>query len=62
MFANPTYLHLNDNESNDEEPNESDIEEPWVVNMGGLLTLEGTSPTVEEEKDHNRPFNLKCPH
>jgi hypothetical protein len=62
MFANPTYLHLNDNESNDEEPNENDIEEPWVVNMGGLLTLDGTSPTIEEEKDHNQPFNLKCPH
>jgi hypothetical protein len=26
MFANPTYLHLYDNKSNDEELNEDDIE------------------------------------
>jgi hypothetical protein len=56
IFANPTYLHLYDNESNDEEPNEDDIEEPWVVNMGGLLTLDDTSPDVEEKKDHNQPL------
>jgi hypothetical protein len=48
-----TYLHLYDNESNNEEPNEDDIEETWVVNMGGLLTLDGTSPNVEGEKDQN---------
>ncbi len=30
MFVDPTYLHLYDNESNNEEPNEDDIEEPWV--------------------------------
>ncbi len=28
MFANLTYLHLYNNESNDEEPNEDDIEKP----------------------------------
>ncbi len=53
MFVDPTYLLLYDNEFNNEEPNENDIEEPWVVNMGGLFTLDGTSPNVEGEKDHN---------
>jgi hypothetical protein len=53
MFMDPAYLHLYDNESNNEEPNEDDIEKPWVVNMGGLLTLDGTSPNAEGEKDHN---------
>ncbi len=55
MFANLTYLHLYDNEFNDEEPNEDDIEEPWVFNMGGLLTLDDTSPNVEGNKNHNQP-------
>jgi hypothetical protein len=53
MFVDPTYLHLYDNKSNNEEPNENDIEEPWVVNMGGFLTLDGTSLNVEGQKDHN---------
>jgi hypothetical protein len=48
-----TYLHLYDNESNNEEPNEDDIEKPWVANMGGLLTLDGISSNVEGEKDQN---------
>ncbi len=61
MVANLTYLHLYDNESNDEEPNEDDIEEPWVVNMGGLLTLDGISPNVEGEKDHNQPSISNAP-
>jgi hypothetical protein len=60
MFVDPTYLHLYDNESNNEEPNENDIEEPWVVNMGGLLTLDGTSPNVEGEKDQVA-FNFNAP-
>jgi hypothetical protein len=61
MVANPTYLHLYDNEFNDGEPNEDDIEEPWVVNMGGLLTLDVTSPNVEGEKDHNQPSISNAP-
>jgi hypothetical protein len=61
MVADLTYLHLYDNESNDEEPNEDDIEEPWVVNMGGLLTLDGISPNVEGEKDHNQPSISNAP-
>ncbi len=33
MFAYLTYLHIYDNESNDEEVNEDHYEEPWVVDM-----------------------------
>jgi hypothetical protein len=38
MFTDPTYLHLYDNEFNDEEPKANCIENPWVVNVGGLIT------------------------
>jgi hypothetical protein len=61
MFGNFTYLHLYDNESNDEEPNEDDIEKPWVVNMGELLTLDDTSPNVEGENAHNQPLISNTP-
>ncbi len=56
MFVNLTYLHLYNNESNDEELDEDDIEKPWVVNMGQLLTLNDTSPNVEGNKGHNQPL------
>ncbi len=61
MFVDPTYLHLYDNESNNEEPNEDDTEESWVVNMGKLFTLDGTSPNVEGEKDHNQLLISNAP-
>ncbi len=61
MFADLTYLHLYDNESNDEEPDEDDIEKPWVVNMGELFTLDDTSPNVEGEKGHNQPLISNAP-
>jgi len=54
MFVDLTYLHLYDNEFDDNEPNEDDIEKPWVFNMGGLLTLDYISPNVEGNKDHNQ--------
>jgi hypothetical protein len=38
MFMDPTYLHFYDNEFNDEEPKANRIEDPWVVNVGGLMT------------------------
>ncbi len=38
MFTDPTYLHFYDNESNDEEPKANRIEDPWVVDVGGLMT------------------------
>jgi len=61
MFVNLTYLHLYNNESNDEELDEDDIEKPWVVNMGQLLTLNDTSPNVEGNKGHNQPLISNAP-
>jgi hypothetical protein len=61
MFADLSYLHLYNNESNDEKPNEDDIEEPWVVNMSELLTLDYTFPNVEGKKDHNQPSISNVP-
>jgi hypothetical protein len=53
MFANLTYLHIYDNESDDEEANEDHFEKPWVVDMCKLMRLDDTSPNVEKEEDHN---------
>jgi hypothetical protein len=61
IFMNLTYLHLCDNEFDDEELYEDDIEKPWVFNMGGLLTLDDTSPNVEGNKDHNQPSISNAP-
>jgi hypothetical protein len=55
MFANPTYLHIYDNESDDEEANEDHSEKPWVVDMCKLMRPDDTSPNVKKEKDHNQP-------
>jgi hypothetical protein len=55
MFANPTYLHINDNEFDDEEADENHFEKPWVVDMCELMRPNDTSPNVEKEKDHNQP-------
>ncbi len=55
MFADFTYLHIYDNESNDEDVDEDHYEEPWVVDMCGLMTLNDVSPNVEKKKDHNQP-------
>jgi hypothetical protein len=61
MFVDLTYLHLYDNEFDDEEPNEDNVEEPWVFNMGGLLTLDDISPNVEGNKDDNQPSISNAP-
>ncbi len=55
MFANPTYLHIYDNEYDDEETNEDHSEKPWIIDMCRLMTLDDTSPNVEKKKDHNQP-------
>jgi hypothetical protein len=55
MFVDPTYLHIYNNEYDDEEANEDHFEEPWVVDMCKLMTLDDTSPNVEEKKDHTQP-------
>jgi hypothetical protein len=33
MFVDLTYLHIYDNESDDEEADEDHFEKPWVINM-----------------------------
>jgi hypothetical protein len=48
-------MHIYDNEFNDEEANENQYEEPWVVDMCEFMTPDNTSPNVEKEKDHNQP-------
>jgi len=61
MFADPTYMHIYDNESNDEEADEDDYEEPWVVDMCKFMTPDDASPNVEKEKDHNQPSSSSAP-
>ncbi len=53
MFADPTYLHIYDNE----EADENHSEKPWVVDMCELMKPDDTSPNVEKEKDHNQPLS-----
>ncbi len=55
MFVDPTYLHIYDNESDDEEADEDHFEKPWVVDMCELMRPDDTSPNVEKKKDHNQP-------
>jgi hypothetical protein len=55
VFANLPYLHIYDNESNDEKANENHSKKPWVVDMCKLMRPDDTSPNVEKKKDHNQP-------
>jgi hypothetical protein len=48
MFADPTYLHIYDIDSNDEKADEDHSEKPWVVDMCELMKLDDTSPNVEK--------------
>jgi hypothetical protein len=50
MFVDLTYLHIYDNESNDEEVNEDHFEKPWVVDMCEIMRSDDTSPNVEKNK------------
>jgi hypothetical protein len=61
MFANPTYLHIYNNEYDDEDADENHFEKPWVVDMCGPMTLDDTSPNVEKEKDQNQPSSSSTP-
>jgi hypothetical protein len=61
MFVDATYLHIYDNESGDEKVDENHYEDPWVVDMCGLMTPDDTSPNVEKEKDHNQPSSSSTP-
>jgi hypothetical protein len=38
MFADLTYLHIYDNEYDDEDVDKDHYEEPWVVDMCGFMT------------------------
>jgi hypothetical protein len=61
MFVNPTYLHIYDNEFDEEESNEDHSEEPWVVDRCELMRPNDTSPNVEKKKDHNPPSSSSTP-
>ncbi len=61
MFVDHTYLHIYDNEFDDEEADENHFEKPWVVDMCELMRPDDTSPNVEKEKDHNQPSSSSTP-
>jgi hypothetical protein len=50
MFANPTYLHIYDNEFDGEKANEDHSKKPWVVDMCRLMTLDDTSPMCKKKR------------
>jgi hypothetical protein len=55
MFVDLTYLHIYDNEFDDEEANEDHFEKPWVLDMCELMRPDNTSTNVKKKKDHNQP-------
>ncbi len=55
MFTDPTYLHIYDNESDDEEASNNSTENSQVVDMCEFMKPNDTSPNVEKQKDHNQP-------
>jgi hypothetical protein len=61
MFTDLTYLHIYDNEFDDEEVDEDHFEKPWVVDMCELMRPDDTFPNVEKEKNHNQPSNSSTP-
>jgi len=61
MFADLTYLHIYDNEFDDENIDEDHSEKPWVVDMCELMTLDDTSSNVEKKKDHIQPSSSSTP-
>jgi hypothetical protein len=62
MFVKPTYLHIYDNEFDDEEVNEDHFEEPWVVKMCELMRLDDTSPNVEKREGSQPTFKFIHPY
>jgi hypothetical protein len=62
MFANPTYLRIYDNEFDDEKANKDHYEEPWVVNMCGLMALDDTAPNVGKKTKSQPTFKFIHPH
>jgi hypothetical protein len=50
MFADLTYLHIYDNESDGEKVDENHSKKPWVVDMCELMRPDDTSPNVKKKK------------
>jgi len=50
MFADPIYLHIYDNEFDDEKADEYHSEKPWVVDMCELMRPNDTSPNLEKKR------------
>jgi len=61
MFVEPTYLHIYDNESDDEEANEDHFKEPWVVKLCELMKLDDTSLNVEKREGSQPTFKFIHP-
>jgi hypothetical protein len=61
MLVDYTYLHIYDNEYDDEMVDEDHFEEQWIVDMCGFLTLNDTSSNVGKKKDHNQPSSSSNP-
>jgi hypothetical protein len=61
MFANLTYLHVYDNESDDGNANDNHSKKPCSVDMCEFMRPDDTSPNVEKEKDHNQPSSSSTP-
>jgi hypothetical protein len=61
MFANPTYLHIYDNEFDDEKAHEDHFIEPWVVDMCELMTLDDTFPNVEKREGSQANLQVHPP-
>jgi hypothetical protein len=54
MFENPTYLHIYDNEFDDEEINQNHSEKPWVVDMCKLMRFGSVlQQTYFKREEHN---------
>jgi hypothetical protein len=50
MFVDLTYLHIYDNEFDDEKANEDLSKKPWVIDMCGFMTLNDTSPICKKRR------------
>ncbi len=57
MFVDLAYMHIYDNEFDDEKVDENHFEEPWVVDMCGFITSNDTSPNVGKIKSQP-PFKF----
>jgi hypothetical protein len=61
MFIDLTYLHIYHNEFDDEKADEDHFENPWVVDMCELMTLNDTSPNVGKKEGSQPTFKFIHP-